>query len=74
MEELFDKYPMVIQAFAIIGFIRTINKPLFSFLRSITAATASPADDAILDEVERSKAYKYVSYILDWSLSVKLPK
>jgi hypothetical protein len=67
------KYPFLATTVAVVGVLRLINKPLFSFLRVVTAATKTPSDDAFLDKVETSKVYKTVSYVLDWFGSIKSP-
>jgi hypothetical protein len=51
-----------------------IFKPIFDILRTVTKNTPGPADDAALDAVERSKAYKVIAWILDWAIRVKLKK
>lgn len=66
------KYPATASILSILSVIRIINKPLFSFLHTFVAATSWKADDALLEKIERSAAYKIGSYLLDWTLSVKL--
>jgi hypothetical protein len=70
---LVDKWPVLSSVFLVIGVLRSINKPLFSFLRTFVLATPSKKDDLILDGIEASKIYKVVAYVLDWFSSVKLP-
>lgn len=70
---LLQKYPMLVQVIMIIGVLRVVNKPLFTFLHAFAAATPSKVDDKIVGEIEQSKIYKMVSYVFDWFGSVKLP-
>lgn len=71
---LIEKYPMLAQVFIVIGILRAINKPLFSLLQAYVDATASKSDNEMLAKIMNSKAYKYLSYVLDWASSAKLPK
>lgn len=68
------QYPWAVMALTVIGTLRVINKPLFSFFRTFVNATDFTWDNAFLDKVEGSKIYKAVSYVLDWTASIKLPK
>jgi hypothetical protein len=70
---LVQKWPVVSTVLMVVGVLRFINKPLFSFLRTFVLATPSKKDDQILDKVESSKVYKTICYILDWFGSIKLP-
>lgn len=56
----------------IVGLLRVVNKPLFAGIRSYVQSTESKEDDEMLDAVERSKTYRLVSFILDWTTSVKM--
>lgn len=68
-----SQYPIVASILMVIGILRTINKPLFAFLRTVVEATPTAKDNEILQKVETSKAYQYVSFLLDYVASVKLP-
>lgn len=68
------KYPITFAVLAVIGTMRAVNKPLFALLRAYVLSTASVKDDMVLDQVESSKAYKTISFALDYLASVKLPK
>lgn len=79
MEELLtgliSQYPIVAQILMVIGLLRLINKPLFSLLQSVVDYTDwTQKDNELLKKVLESKAYKYVSYLLDYSASIKMPK
>jgi hypothetical protein len=66
-----DKYPVLVSALLVMGVLRAVNKPLFSLLRTFVISTPNKTDDKVLDEVEASKVYKTVVYVLDWVASVK---
>ena len=70
---LFSQYPVMTTIFAVIGVLRTVNKPLFMLLKAFASATETKRDDEIIVEVESSKVYRAVSFVLDWTLSVKIP-
>lgn len=70
--QLASNYPSVIAILSAIGLLRAINKPLFSFLRSLVAATATKRDDDLLTGVEQSKAYKGLCWTLDYLTSIRL--
>lgn len=59
---------------AVMGIARAIFKPLFVFLHEVALATPTPADDAVLDVVEKSAPYKIVVFLLDYVASIKLEK
>lgn len=69
-----NQYPVVASIFMVIGVLRAINKPLFTFLRAVADATPTTKDNELLIKIESSKAYQYVSFLLDYFASVKLPQ
>ena len=71
---LIAKFPVLASVLMVIGVLRLVNKPLFAFLRTVVDATPTPKDNEILVKIETSKAYKYVSFVLDYLGSVKLPQ
>lgn len=72
---LISKYPVAAQILMVVGFLRLLNKPLFSFLQQVVDFTDwTQKDNEILKKILESKIYKYVSYILDYSASMKLPQ
>jgi hypothetical protein len=74
LEFLMTKAPWLAQALVWVGALRLIFKPLFSFLRSLVDATPSAKDNELLNQVEGSKVYSVVAYILDYLASIKLPQ
>lgn len=68
-----SQYPFIATILMVIGVLRVINKPLFAFLNTVVVATPTPKDNEILKKIETSKAYQYISFVLDYLGSVKLP-
>lgn len=68
-----SQYPVLASVFMVIGVLRAINKPLFAFLHSVADATPTQKDNEILEQVEKSKVYSYISFALDYFASVKMP-
>lgn len=71
---LANTYPIISTLIFAIGLVRVVNKPIFSILHKLAAETETKRDDEILAVVEESKWYKGLSYVLDWTASIKLPK
>lgn len=69
-----QQYPIVASIVFVMGLARLVNKPIFAIAHSIVEATPSDSDDKVLAEVEASKIYKGVSFVLDYVGSIKLPK
>jgi len=67
------KYPIVVTLVSVIGVMRLAFKPLFVFLHSVADAIPGDADNKLLDNVEKSKAYEIVKFVLDLFASIKLP-
>lgn len=59
---------------AFIGSFRLIFKPIVSGIRVIVDATPTQTDNEFLDKVLSSKWYGLFQYLLDWFISIKLPK
>lgn len=73
LSEYAVKYPLLGQILHIMVMSRLIVKPLMTALLKINES----ADLRFLDpvrELSGSKIYKSVAFILDWLLSIKLPK
>ena len=71
---LAQSHPWILSAVAVVGVLRVINKPLFSFLHTVVDATPSPKDNEVLGKAESSSIYKAVCYVLDLLGSIKLPQ
>ena len=68
------KLGVVAQVITIVGSLRVFLKPVVSLARTYVDFTPSQKDNAALDKVLDSKAYKVASYVLDWFGSLKLPQ
>ena len=65
----------VVQVIAFIGSARLILKPLQPLekvIKEVIAATPSTKDDELLAKAEGSKAVKFIKFMVDYLLSVKL--
>ena len=71
--DLSSKYPVIASVLMVIGVLRSVFKPLMSFLRTFVLATPSEKDNSILDKFEGSKFYAGIIYVVDWFTSIKLP-
>lgn len=58
----------------VMGFLRLVFKPIMTAVQAIVAATPSTKDDEKLAEVQASKVYLGLVWLLDYFASVKLPK
>jgi len=72
--EFLAKYPIFGSIVGVVGILRLIMKPLFSFFREFVLATPSDRDDAFLNKVEGSKIYSFIVFLVDYISSIKLPK
>ena len=57
-----------------IGTFRTIFKPLCALVLSVVAATPTKKDDELVDKIATNKWYKVLVWLVDYLLSIKLPK
>lgn len=73
LETLAGSNGLVLQVISIVGTVRLIMKPIMTMLHAVVDSTPSPADNAVLDGVEKSKLFSAVTFILDYILSIKLP-
>lgn len=67
------KYPILLTVLSVIGVLRTLVKPIMSFLHQRAGETIDTADDERLAKAESSWWFKTIAYVLDWTASVKLP-
>lgn len=72
--ELAQKYPIALSVLSALYILGAINKPLFTLLHKYAEATDTKSDNEFLAKIESSKAYKAVSYFLDWAVRIKLPQ
>jgi len=71
---IFNQYPAIKHIVAVYFIIRMINKPLFAFIGKYVQLSEGVKDDEIFNKIVNSKAYKLISFALDISLSIKIPK
>ena len=74
LEGLAGNHGFIAQIVMIIGAVRLFMKPLVVFLSQVVELTPTEVDNAILNKLYENKIYKAIVFILDWFLSVKLPK
>lgn len=74
LQSMTENYPVLFAIFAILGSFRSIFKPLFSMAHAYVESTESDSDDKALAKFEASKAYKILSFLVDYIFSVKLKK
>lgn len=67
-------FSVVSKILMIIGVIRVMLKPIMSVIQAFISLELSPGADSFLQKVLDSPIYKSISYILDWSASIKLPQ
>lgn len=71
--ELVMKHPALMTVVAVVGTFRLVFKPLVAGIKAVVAASPSKADDAVVEKVEASKAFKTMAWLADYLLSIKLP-
>lgn len=74
IESYAGQYGWLVNVLTIVGSLRLFLKPIMSIVSNVIYLTPKKSDDEFLKKVLESKAYKAVSYALDWFGSVKLPQ
>lgn len=69
---LVQKFPVALSVVAVMGVLRTVFKPLMTFLQALADATPTPVDNQLLASAEASKPYKVLAFILDYLASLKI--
>jgi hypothetical protein len=69
----FQNSPGFASLLVFLGFIRLCIKPAMTILQAYVKWTPYDHDDKWLANMENSKGYKLLLYLLDWLLSVKVP-
>ena len=72
IQALGTKFGWLVAVIAWVGTLRLLVKPVFEILHTIAAKTQTTKDDEFIANLEQSKAFKTVLFILDWLTSVKL--
>jgi hypothetical protein len=68
------EYPTIRTIVTTMVIMRLVNKPLFALLEKIAEKTESKKDNELLEKIKGHKAYKILSFLLDYIGSIKLPK
>ena len=68
------QYPTVAAVLMVVGTLRLVMKPLMSFLNEVVLIIPGDADNQILKNIETSKVYTVLMYILDLLTSIKIKK
>lgn len=74
MLEALANIPLVLQIFTIMGAARAIFKPLCAGINKYVEESESMKDNELWEKIKTHKAFKIASYVLDLSLSIKMPK
>lgn len=64
--------PNLAGLFMVMGFLRVINKPLFSLIEAVVKETETQEDDKWWSKIKQSKGMKSVLWLLDFTASVKI--
>jgi hypothetical protein len=64
--------PIVASILVIVGSLRLAVKPLMTLIQIYVKLTPYDSDDKWLQNLEMSKGYKLLIYLMDWLLSVKV--
>jgi hypothetical protein len=74
LESYAGQHGWLVTVLTVVGSLRLFLKPVMSIVQNVVYLTPKKSDDEFLNKVLESKAYKAVSYVLDWFGSVKLPQ
>ncbi len=76
-EVLIGNYGLVAQVFGaivmVMGVLRSVVKPGMELLKKFALSTESKSDDALVQKIEGSAAYKTFCFMMDYVLSIKVP-
>ena len=68
-----EQYPTIFTVIIYMGSARLIMKPLMSLALAYVELTPTTSDNEFLEKLKKYWWYKSLVYLMDWSLSVKLP-
>lgn len=74
IEALAGKYGVLAQVLIAMGLARLCMKPIMAAAGEVVKITPSTKDDEFLGKLLASPIYKSICFVLDWTLSLKLPK
>lgn len=76
--QILSAYPgvasVVLTVLSVVGILRLVLKPLMTILHSVAAATETDKDNKIIEQVEGSKIWNGLLWVLDYLASVKIKK
>lgn len=72
LDPLVVQHPWLSMALLVIGGLRTLFKPLVSWLEARAAATPDTADDERLKKAEASWWFRALAWALDFTASIKV--
>lgn len=72
LDSIVTQYPWLATVLVVIGAFRVVAKPLMGLAHTLAAYTPTPKDDAIVDKVEASWAWRAFCWLLDWTTSLKV--
>lgn len=67
------KYPWATSVLTVVGVARFFFKPVVALVQKYVEFTPGKEDDTKLAAVMASKPYRWFCFVLDWTLSIKLP-
>ena len=73
LASLVIQYPWLAAILVGIGTFRIFFKPIFSAIEKAVADSPSKRDDLILDRAKKSKAFRFMLWLLDFLFSIKVP-
>lgn len=66
-------HPSLIVAISVMQTSRLIFKPLCTAAQTYVDSTVDKGDDEILVAIKKHWAFRALEFVLDWSLSIKIP-
>lgn len=72
--ELLKQYPWFAAFLSVVGILRLVFKPLCALISAIVEATPTQVDNEFWEDLQESKLWKFLIWLLDYLASIKLPK
>jgi hypothetical protein len=72
--ELVQANPKLMMLFVAMGILRAIFKPIMVAVEAYVKSTPWQGDDEWFERVKAGKVYRAVAFLVDYLVSVKLPK
>ncbi|MBI5770898.1 MAG: hypothetical protein HZA93_24180 [Verrucomicrobia bacterium] len=67
-----QNHPWLVSVLVVIASLRVVFKPIVSVAEAYVRSTPTPDDDAMLEKVEHSRAFKIVAWLIDYLGSIKI--